>query len=111
MRNVMTWQAALDAGFEPRNYPYAVAEIEEGDYRCRLDFKVWSKKVMAINCYFTVLCSDKKIQLTVYRRKDKIYALVGSELDMAESACEEIYDLVCVHKNGRVSLQQITMAN
>lgn len=66
--NVFSWKQALRAGCEPRDYPYAKEEVPQGQFNARLDFKIWAKKAIGINCYFTCVESGKRFQLTAYRQ-------------------------------------------
>lgn len=80
--SALSWDVALERGYEPKLYPYTVDHIPVGEYTAMLDFKIWAKKAMAICCYFTQTDSGRKFQLTVFRRqKDKPYALNKSTLD------------------------------
>lgn len=49
--NVLSWNVALDKGYEPQLYPYTANHIPVGEYTARLDFKIWAKKAMAVCCY------------------------------------------------------------
>lgn len=46
--NVLSWNVALEKGYEPRLYPYATEYVPLGEYEAVLDFKIWAKKAMAI---------------------------------------------------------------
>jgi hypothetical protein len=52
--NVLSWNVALEKGYEPRIYPYATEDVPLGEYEAVLNFKIWAKKAMAISCYFTI---------------------------------------------------------
>lgn len=69
----MSFNAALEAGCEPRNYSWLTEDIPIGDYEVRLDFMIWSKKQVAVDCYFTTIDDDKQIRLTAYRNKSPDY--------------------------------------
>ncbi|HMH32128.1 MAG TPA: hypothetical protein VK543_03810 [Puia sp.] len=45
--------AAISKGHEPRLYTYDDALVPLGEFEAILDFKAWSKRIIAINCYFT----------------------------------------------------------
>jgi hypothetical protein len=64
--NVMSWKEALKKGYEPRLYPFSFGQVPIGEYNAVLDFKIWAKKIMGINCYFTQADTGIKFQLTVY---------------------------------------------
>jgi len=92
MSKVLTWRTALDNGFEPRDYAYAVEDLPIGDYEARLDCKIWQKNTMGISCYFTGLSDEKKFRLTVFLRKeDKVYALPDSTLDFRDCPLKRNY--------------------
>jgi hypothetical protein len=76
MKNVLSWNQALEAGHTPKEYSYRAADIPEGSYQATLDFKIWAKKANAVSCYFTKAGSGEKMLLTVYRDfKDEEYFL------------------------------------
>ncbi|MEJ0103727.1 MAG: hypothetical protein WDO19_14745 [Bacteroidota bacterium] len=64
--NVLSWPSALRMGYEPWLYSYMAGDIPTGEFKAVLDFKIWAKKVMGINCYFTQAGTGKKFPLTVY---------------------------------------------
>ena|SRR5579885_744459 len=83
-RSVMSWNVAINKGFEPRLYPYTFEDVPLGEYDAVLDAKIWAKKVMGINCYFTQTNTGRKFQLTVYcKHNSGIYKLEGSSIDFA----------------------------
>ncbi len=72
--SVLSWNVALEKGYEQRLNPYATDHVPLGEYEAILDFKIWAKKVIAICCYFTQKVTGIRFQLTVYRRqKDELY--------------------------------------
>lgn len=73
--NVLQFNTALDAGFEPRNYTYKKEEVPLGNYDARLDFIIWSKNGNAINCFFTVFPSGQLISLSVYKNDEDDFLL------------------------------------
>ncbi len=102
--NVLSWNTALERGYEPKLYPYTVDHIPIGEYMATLDFKIWAKKAMAVCCYFTQADSGRKFQLTVFRRqKDKLYALNESNLDFKFCNSNCLYNVsVSLKENGKV---------
>lgn len=80
-RNVLPWSKALEMGHEPRNYPYSFDDVPTGEFEAVLDFKIWAKKVMGINCYFTQSETGKKFRLTVYCHG--YYRVWKEEMDFA----------------------------
>jgi len=65
-RNVLSWGVAIKKGFPVWLYSYAFEAVPFGEFEAVLDCKVWAKKVMGINCYFTQLTTEKKFCVTVY---------------------------------------------
>src|SRR5690242_20643718 len=91
-RNVVSWNVAISKGFEPRLYPYTFEEVPLGEYGAVLDLKIWAKKVMAINCYFTQADTGKKFQLTVYcKHNSGVYKLEGCDIDFANCPIAKTY--------------------
>jgi hypothetical protein len=83
-RNVFSWGVALNKGYEPRLYTYDAAQIPLGEFRARLDYKIWSKRIIAINCYFTKLDGENKFVVTVYcNNKTGRYSPSVSMIDFA----------------------------
>jgi len=70
---VLGFYPALEAGFEPRNYSWTTEDVPVGEYEAKLDFMIWSKKQVAINCYLTGLNSGQHFRLTAYRNKAEDY--------------------------------------
>jgi len=104
MRNVLTWRTALDQGFEPRDYPYAAEKVPVGTLQAKLDFKIWSKKAIGINAYFTAVPGGQKFQFTVFRNElTKEYALKGGKIDFASCPTGVFYGIeVGVNEKQRV---------
>lgn len=99
--NVLSWNVALEKGYEPRLYPYATEHVLLGEYKALLDFKIWAKKAMAICCYFTQKDTGIKFQLTVYRRqKDEQYRLYNSDIDFKVCPVNTAY-LISVNLNSK----------
>lgn len=68
-----------------------------GSYPGKLDFMLWSKSGLTINCFFTLLDSGKKISLSVYKKSSRHgrymagdtevrYLLFGTEMELAVEA-------------------------
>lgn len=79
---VMAFFPALEAGFEPKNYSFYKEDVPIGTYLAKLDFMLWSKTFMAINCFFTMKDSGKKISLSVYKKagNDDLYLAGDTEI-------------------------------
>ena len=105
---VLSWNAALEKGYEPRLYPYEVEYVPPGIFEARLDFKIWAKKTMAIGCYFTQNDTGTKFQLPVYRRqKDERYMLEEGTIDFKTCPVGMVY-LITVSFNGK---QKVVLKN
>ncbi len=99
--NVLSWNQALDKGYEPKLYPYLSEQVPLGKYNAKLDFKIWAKKIAGICCYFTQQDTGIKFQLTVYRRKsDELYQLDECNIDFKVCPISAIY-YVKVGLNGK----------
>lgn len=79
---VMGFFPALEAGYEPKNYSFYKQEVPIGNYLAKLDFMLWSKTFMAINCFFTIKDGGKKISLSVYKKAgvDDLYLAGDTEI-------------------------------
>jgi hypothetical protein len=73
--NVLAFQAAISAGYEPRDYSYEKDDIPTGEYHVQLDFMTWAKKLPAIDLYCTIKQTGQKIRLTVFLDKECRYNL------------------------------------
>ncbi|MBB6108694.1 hypothetical protein SAMN05421821_10271 [Mucilaginibacter lappiensis] len=71
-KTVLGFKPALEAGFEPRNYSWSPDVVPVGEYEATLDFMIWSKKHVAVDCYLTT-GHGKQIRLTAYRNKAEDY--------------------------------------
>lgn len=107
--NVLSWGAAISRGYEPKLYPYHGNAVPIGEVEATLDFKIWAKKVMAINCYFTVIGDVKKFQLTIYcSRPAGHYKIKGSDLNFANCATGTAYKLfMALNEGGKPILSGI----
>jgi hypothetical protein len=77
---VLSFYNAIAAAHEPREYTYLREAIPFGTYEVTLDFMIWSKKQVGINCYCTISESKLKVILPVYRNEDEVYQ--AGKLDM-----------------------------
>jgi hypothetical protein len=64
--NVMSFQVAINKRFEPNLYTYDSDKIPLGAYDAVLDSKIWSNRILAINCYFTKMQTGENFVVTVY---------------------------------------------
>jgi hypothetical protein len=107
--SVLSFRVAISKGYEPRLYTYDPAQIPLGEMDASLDFKTWSKRIIAINCYFTKTGTGDKFVVTVYcHNKTGHYALPGSTVDFGQCAVNCIYRVEVAMKGenekSRVSL-------
>jgi hypothetical protein len=77
---VLSFYDAIAAAHEPREYTYQREAISFGAYQVTLDFMIWSKKQVGINCYCTIKDTNVKVILPVYRNQAEEY--LAGELDM-----------------------------
>lgn len=75
-KTVTGFKPALEAGFQPQNYSWLPEIVPVGEYEVILDFMIWSKKLVAIDCFFTTVSDHRKIRLTAYRNQGEDY-MVG----------------------------------
>lgn len=66
-RRAWSYNAAVDAGFEPQQYAWK--DIPDGTWAARLDFKTWSDKstVGHLVCYFTAISDGRRYRLSAFR--------------------------------------------
>ncbi|MBB6271898.1 hypothetical protein HDF26_002355 [Pedobacter cryoconitis] len=79
---VLEFFPALEAGYEPKNYSYYKEDVPLGNYKAKLDFMLWSKTYMAVNCFFTIIKSGKKISLSVYKKPGEDGLYLAGELEV-----------------------------
>ncbi len=82
--SVLSFQAALHAGYQPRDYSYEKDDIPTGEYHVILDFMIWAKKLPAIDLYCTIRQTGQRIKLTVFLDKERSYRL--NHINIAELA-------------------------
>ncbi len=93
--NVLAWNEALRKGYSPRLYVYTPGRVPTGEFEAVLDYKIWAKKVMAINCYFSQLATGYKFQLTVYfNLSSKGYYINSGDVDFSSCAIGKVYYLI-----------------
>lgn len=96
--NVFTWNEALGKGYSPWLYGYTTGEVPTGKLDAVLDYKIWAKKLMAINCYFTQVSNGRKFQITVYyNHSSKGYYIDG--IDFSNCLNAVIYFLIISRDN------------
>lgn len=105
-RNVFSFKVGLSKGYEPRMYSYDPDNIPLGEFVVRLDFKTWSKRIIAINCYFTKIDTDEKFVVTVYcDYETSRFQLSFSTVDFSSCLTGELYAVqVTKSEKGKVLL-------
>ena len=110
-RNVHSFRVVIKKGYSPCLYTYDVAKIPLGEFEAILDFKTWSKRIIAINCYFTKAATGQKFVVTVYcNYQTGKYTVPGSAVDFSFCPLAEKYRIATIknHK-GQVVLIQAEM--
>jgi hypothetical protein len=108
-RNVLSYRAALEKGYDPRLYSYDPARIPLGEMEAVLDFKTWSRRIIAVNCYFTKTGTGEKFVLTVYGHpKTGRYTLAGSTLDFGQCPIHCSYN-VMVQRRGSDAKNKVVL--
>ena len=107
-RNVYSFKVAIAKGYVPRLYCYERDKIPLGVFDARLDFKIWSKRIIAINCYFIRINTDERFVVTVYcNHETSRFQLPQSTVDFSQCATGEIYCLkVIKNDKGKVLLEK-----
>jgi hypothetical protein len=109
--NVLSWEAALKKVCNPGLYGYSPGNVPIGEILATLDFKIWAKKVIGINCYFTQSEDIKKFQLTVYCSRQEAYRIPGCGIDFFSCPVGSLYRLkISRHKTGNVYFLSATTA-
>lgn len=99
---VLEFFSALEAGHEPKNYSYYKEDVPIGNYKAKLDFMLWSKTYVAINCFFTVLESQKKISLSVYKKAGEDGLFLAGELEVRYVPFDSVLQLnIEANQNGK----------
>jgi len=105
---VFAWKDALANGLSPGLYSYS--DVPLGEYDAILDFKIWAKKLMAINCYFTQVVTGKKILLTVFCNEGGLYKVGGSAINFATCDIERVYKInVMANQNKRIVFAHVVL--
>jgi len=105
---VMSWNVAIENGYNPSLYAFNADDIPFGEYEAVLDFKVWAKNTMGISCHFVQKQTGKKFKLTVFRQPaTKAYTLDSGGMSFVESPVNCNY-LLKVSRNdkGRIVFEK-----
>ena len=100
-RNVYSFRVSIKKGNSPNLYTYQPNQIPLGEFDAMLDFKTWSKRIIAINCYFTKINTGNKFVVTVYCKYETgKYTVPNSVIDFSNCATNETYR-VAIEKNHK----------
>jgi len=105
-RNVYSFKLAISKGHELRLYTYNADKTPVGLVVAILDFKTWSKRIIAINCYFTKMDSEEKFIVTVYcNNQTEKFQLQNSVIDFTSCPTNHLYHLTVLRNNkGKIIL-------
>jgi len=93
-RNVHSFRVIIKKGYSPCLYSYDETKIPVGVFEARLDFKTWSKRIIAINCYFTKIDTGEKFVVTVYcNYTTGKYTLADGAVDFSICPLNENYKI------------------
>jgi|SaaInl5LU_22_DNA_1037371.scaffolds.fasta_scaffold97937_1 hypothetical protein len=108
MDTILSWNQAIEKGFEPRDYSYKKEDIPIGTHKATLDFKIWAKGTAGISCYFTISETNQKIILTVYRdRTTKEYTI--KDVDFRDVNSNQQHTItVKLNSKGNIKFEDIT---
>ena len=108
MNTILSWNQAIEQGFELRNYSYNKDDIPIDTYKATLDFKIWAKNTSGISCYFTIKNTNQKIILTVYRDlTTREYSI--KDVDFRDLNISQEYTItVKLNSKGNLKFEQIT---
>jgi hypothetical protein len=109
--NVWSFKVAVRKGFSLRLYSYDPMQVPLGEFEAVLDFKTWSKRIIAINCYFTKSGTEEKFVVTVYcNYLTGKYAIQGSTVDFSDCATNAIFRIsVCKNDKEKIVLTKAEM--
>jgi hypothetical protein len=107
-RNVLSFRVAIGKGYEPRLYTYDPGQIPLGKFDAILDFKTWSKRIIAINGYFTKRETGHRFVVTIYCHKTGRYIVPGSSVDFGQCLTGVPYRMTLTRiTNGKIVLIKV----
>lgn len=99
--NVYSFKTAIQKGYELRLYIYDSQQIPLGEFDAVLDCKTWSKRIIAINCYFTKTDTKEKFVVTVYcNNQTGRYEVPGSPVNFSDCPINTGYRIT-ISKNEK----------
>lgn len=106
-RRAWSYNAAVGAGLEPQSYAWA--DIPEGTWSARLDFKTWSNNTAAghLVCYFTSLVDGRRYRLSAFRQNSanaQCYTPKDGGIDFSRSGLDAQTFLVTVGRTKKGTL-------
>ena len=109
---MLSFRVAVSKGYEPRLYMYDPAKIPLGEMDAALDFRTWSKRIIAINCYFTKIDTGEKFVVTVYSHNNTgRYTLPTSTVDFGQCPVKCRYSIeVAIHGSKGKSRMSLVKA-
>lgn len=111
--NVWSFKTAIRNGSSARLYSYDPKQIPLGEFEAVLDFKTWSRKIIAINCYFTKRDTGERFVVTVYcHYQTGKYVVPGSTVDFSGCATNAVYRIsLCKNEKGKIVLSKAELIN
>lgn len=108
MNNVYSYSDAVQKGLKPKTYTYDKKLIPLGKFEAKLDFKIWGKKVLCVNCYFNKVDTDQSFIISVYknRAKDEEYFVGECSINFKTCADDQLYEIT-IEKTNRGSIKLI----
>lgn len=108
--NVMSWGSIVDNDIDLKGYAWQTSNIPIGSFEAVFDFKVWSKKISGINCYFTLKETGQQISLTLFRMKDETYRLYEGGIDFRDCPTQVPYRIeTALNRKGNVCFKDCVL--
>ncbi len=98
--NVLSFHAAKHKDLDTGLYAFKAMDVPIGTVSAVLDFKLWAKKIMAVNCYFTELVTGRKFTLTVYYETYG-YRLGAAGIDFSTCPTGVVYVIAIQCREGK----------
>ncbi|MFY0256465.1 hypothetical protein ACDQ55_21225 [Chitinophaga sp. 30R24] len=108
--NVMAWETAITKGYQPKEYRFEAAYVPVGLVIARLDFKIWAKKVMGINGYFSQNDGKKFLLTVLLNPRLKNYQINKDQIDFSFCQIDCIYELRIGLRKEKITVEAIRYA-